>query len=43
MDARHDFCTGRPYVDLYETMEDKGHSQHFTQRISFWTSWSSVL
>jgi len=42
MDAL-DFYTNHPCIDLYKTMEDKGHSQHFSKRIGFCTWWLPIL
>jgi len=43
MDALDDFYTDHPFVDWYKTMQDKGHSQHFSKNIVFWTWLLSTL
>jgi len=39
MDALDNFYTDQPFVDWYKTTQDEGYSEHFSKRISFWTSW----
>ena len=39
MEALDDFHTDHPFVDLYMTTQNEGHSQHFSKKIVFWTWW----
>jgi len=43
MDAVDNFYTDQSFVDWYKTTQNKGHSQHFSKRIVFWTWWLSIL
>jgi len=37
MEGLDDFYTYHPFVDLYMTTQNERHSQHFSERIGFWT------